>query len=208
MCCDNNPSIGLLDHDARHDAFARLSGHGIPLLRQNSCRILLTPNDPAVQSLGPALESGLQPAYFSGSFQFGDQLSFVRQLEEKDRGEVGPVHLDVVTEIAFRPNLPDASKSTGHRNDSRRKVEHAGCTEELRDRLPRFLVDQSRQPQLLDPGTIMIGGRLDPPVDVSDMFEERHREMKLPDAAAAAMIGYEPRCESSLRRKRFDSFTY
>jgi hypothetical protein len=92
---------------------------------------------------------------------------------------VWPVHLDVVTEIAFRPNLPDASKSAGHRNDSRRKVAHAGCTEELRERLLRFFVDQRRQPQRLDPGTIMIRGCLDPPVDVSDMFEERHREMKL-----------------------------
>ena len=121
------------------------------------------------ESRCPALESGLQPAYFSGSFHFGDRLPFVRQLEEKDRGEVWPVRLDVVPEIAFRPNLPDASKSTGHRNDGRRKVEHAGCTEELREGLLRFFVDQRRQPQRLDPGKIMIRGCLYPPVDVSDM---------------------------------------
>lgn len=58
--------------------------------------------------------------------------SFVRQLEEKERSEVWPVRLDVAAEIVFRPNLPNASKSAGHRHDSRQKVQDAGSTEERR----------------------------------------------------------------------------
>jgi len=80
-----------------------------------------------------------------------------------------------------------------HRNGGRHEVRDAGRAEQLRKRLRRFLVNQSRQSQRLDLVEVTIGGSLDPQVDIPDMREQGHWERRSsPDAMAAAMTGEEP----------------
>jgi hypothetical protein len=120
----------------------------------------------------------VQPTSLRGSFHVSGRLPFVRELEEKDRGEVRPVRLDVPPEIVVRPDLPDASKCTGHRDNGRREGRHAGGAEELWKRPQRFFVDQCRQSERRDLIDVVISGSLDTLVDIADMLEQRNWKLR------------------------------
>jgi hypothetical protein len=114
----------------------------------------------------------------------------VRELEEEDRGEMRPLLLDIAAEIIVRPDPPDATEFVGDRHDLREQLRHAGRTEQLRQRPQRLFVHQGGQPHRLDVLEVTAGSRLDAPVHVADMVEQRDRELrKTADATAAAMIG-------------------
>jgi hypothetical protein len=131
-----------------------------------------------LKSLCPARERAGQPTSLGGSFHVSGRLPFVRELEEKDRGEAWPMRLDVPPDIVVRLDLPDASKCTGHRDDGRREGRHAGGAEELWKRPQRFFVDQRRQPERRDLIEVAISGSLDALVDLADVLEQRDRKVK------------------------------
>jgi hypothetical protein len=96
----------------------------------------------------------------------------------EDRGEIRPVLLDIAAEIVVRPDPPDATEFAGHRHDLREQLRHAGRSQQLRQRLQRLFVNKGRQPQRLDVLEVTAGGRLDAPVHVADMVEQRDRELR------------------------------
>jgi hypothetical protein len=104
----------------------------------------------------------------------------MRHLEKKDRSEVRSVKLDIVTDLDFGPNLPDAPKSAPHGGNDRDQIGDVSQSAERPERFRRFLMEQSRQSQTLDLVEITTGSRLDPPVNVADVLEERHAKVGKP----------------------------